>query len=185
MQRLENIIVEAFGIENEPGLVMLEIPNKSEMGDYSSNIAMRLTKRVGKNPREIATIITEAIAENPMIQNVEVAGPGFINFFMKPSVLGDVINTVLDAKDNYGRSTVGAGKSVLVEYVSANPTGQLHVGHARGAASGDSLTRIMTYAGYDVLREYYVNDLGNQITMLSHSLFARYQQAYGIEAVMP
>ncbi|CAM3566792.1 arginine--tRNA ligase [Erysipelothrix sp. HDW6B] len=182
---LETIIKEAFGIDHEPGLVMLEIPNKSEMGDYSSNIAMRLTKRVGKNPREIATIITEAIAANPMIQKVEVAGPGFINFFMKPSVLGDVINTVLDAKDNYGRSTVGAGKSVLVEYVSANPTGQLHVGHARGAAWGDSLTRIMTYAGYDVLREYYVNDLGNQITMLSHSLYARYQQAYGIEAVMP
>lgn len=119
-----------------------------------------------------------------MVNKVEIAGPGFINFFVKPSVLAQVIETVLTEDKDYGRLS-NNGKKILVEYVSANPTGQLHVGHARGAAWGDSLTRILTYAGYDVLREFYVNDLGNQITMLSHSLYARYQQAFGIEATLP
>ncbi|WP_323611701.1 arginine--tRNA ligase [Erysipelothrix enhydrae] len=182
---IEDIILDAFGIEKEDGLVMLEIPNNPEMGDYSTNIAMRLTKRVGKNPREIAGVIVEKLEDNEMVESISVAGPGFINFVMKPAVLGSVVNDVIEAGKDYGRSNAGEGIRLLNEYVSANPTGQLHVGHARGAAWGDSLSRIMSFAGYDVLREYYINDLGNQILMLSHSLYARYIQAFGMEAPLP
>lgn len=182
---IEDIILDAFGIEKEDGLVMLEIPNNPEMGDYSTNIAMRLTKRVGKNPRNIASVIVEKLEDNEMVESISVAGPGFINFVMKPAVLGSVINDVIEAGEDYGRSNAGEGIRLLNEYVSANPTGQLHVGHARGAAWGDSLSRIMSFAGYDVLREYYINDLGNQILMLSHSLYARYKQAFGLEATLP
>lgn len=182
---IEDIILDAFGIEKEDGLVMLEIPNNPEMGDYSTNIAMRLTKRVGKNPREIAGVIVEKLEDNEMVESISIAGPGFINFVMKPAVLGSVVNDVIEAGKDYGRSNAGEGIRLLNEYVSANPTGQLHVGHARGAAWGDSLSRIMSFAGYDVLREYYINDLGNQILMLSHSLYARYKQAFGMEAPLP
>lgn len=182
---IEDIILDAFGIEKEDGLVMLEIPNNPEMGDYSTNIAMRLTKRVGKNPREIAGVIVEKLEDNEMVESISVAGPGFINFVMKPAVLGSVVNDVIEAGKDYGRSNAGEGIRLLNEYVSANPTGQLHVGHARGAAWGDSLSRIMSFAGYDVLREYYINDLGNQILMLSHSLYARYKHAFGMEAPLP
>ncbi|MDE8081614.1 arginine--tRNA ligase [Erysipelothrix rhusiopathiae] len=182
---IEDIILDAFGIEKEDGLVMLEIPNNPEMGDYSTNIAMRLTKRVGKNPREIAGVIVEKLEDNEMVESISVAGPGFINFVMKPAVLGSVVNDVIEAGKDYGRSNAGEAIRLLNEYVSANPTGQLHVGHARGAAWGDSLSRIMSFAGYDVLREYYINDLGNQILMLSHSLYARYKQAFGMEAPLP
>lgn len=182
---IEDIILDAFGIEKEDGLVMLEIPNNPEMGDYSTNIAMRLTKRVGKNPREIAGVIVEKLEDHEMVESISIAGPGFINFVMKPAVLGSVVNDVIEAGKDYGRSNAGEGIRLLNEYVSANPTGQLHVGHARGAAWGDSLSRIMSFAGYDVLREYYINDLGNQILMLSHSLYARYKQAFGMEAPLP
>lgn len=182
---IEDIILDAFGIEKEDGLVMLEIPNNPEMGDYSTNIAMRLTKRVGKNPREIAGVIVEKLEDNEMVESISIAGPGFINFVMKPAVLGSVVNDVIEAGKDYGRSNAGEGIRLLNEYVSANPTGQLHVGHARGAAWGDSLSRLMSFAGYDVLREYYINDLGNQILMLSHSLYARYKQAFGMEAPLP
>lgn len=184
-EALKNSLKNCFDYEAEDNLIMLEIPTRSEQGDYATNLAMRLTKKLGKNPREIATALAEDLKEHEMIRDVEVAGPGFINFFIKPEVLAEVITKVLAEGDAYGSSNSGQGEKILVEYVSANPTGQLHVGHARGAAWGDSLNRILTFAGYDVLREFYVNDLGNQITMLSHSLYARYKQAYGIEAVLP
>lgn len=181
---LEKALESNFEFTAEPGMVMLEIPQRQEQGDYATNIAMRLTKVLKRNPREIATVLVSSLTDLDMVNKVEIAGPGFINFFVKPSVLAQVIETVLTEDKDYGRLP-NNGKKILVEYVSANPTGQLHVGHARGAAWGDSLTRILTYAGYDVLREFYVNDLGNQITMLSHSLYARYQQAFGIEATLP
>ncbi|HLV50177.1 MAG TPA: arginine--tRNA ligase, partial [Erysipelothrix sp.] len=181
---LENALESNFEFSAEPGMVMLEIPQRQEQGDYASNIAMRLTKVLKRNPREIASTLISSLTDHDIIEKVEVAGPGFINFFIKPNVLAEVIKTVLNEDKDYGRLPDN-GKKILVEYVSANPTGQLHVGHARGAAWGDSLTRILKYAGYDVLREFYVNDLGNQITMLSHSLYARYEQAYGIEATLP
>lgn len=182
---IEEIIIKEFGIEKESGLVMLEIPNKTENGDYATNIAMRLTKRVGKAPRDVASVIVEGLSDHEMISSIVVAGPGFINFFIKPDVMAGVIPIIRNLDQNYGSSDFGEGRKILLEYVSANPTGQLHVGHARGAAWGDSLLRILNFAGYKADGEFYVNDLGNQITMLSHSLFARYQQALGVDAKMP
>ena len=182
---IEEIIKKEFGIEKESGLVMLEIPNKTENGDYATNIAMRLTKRVGKAPRDVASVIVEGLSDHEMISSIVVAGPGFINFFIKPDVMAGVIPIIRNLDRNYGSSDFGEGHKILLEYVSANPTGQLHVGHARGAAWGDSLLRILNFAGYKADGEFYVNDLGNQITMLSHSLFARYQQALGVDAKMP
>lgn len=184
IEAIEHCLKTQFDFEAESGMVMLEIPQRQEQGDYATNIAMRLTKTLKQNPRQIADGLVEALRDLDILDKVEVAGPGFINFFVKPTVLAKVIDAVLEAGDNYG-SLMNQNEKVLVEYVSANPTGQLHVGHARGAAWGDSLTRILKFAGYEVLREYYVNDLGNQITMLSHSLYARYKQAFGLEAELP
>ena len=184
IEAIEHCLKTQFDFEAESGMVMLEIPQRQEQGDYATNVAMRLTKILKQNPRQIADGLVEALRDLDILDKVEVAGPGFINFFVKPTVLAKVIDAVLEAGDNYG-SLMNQNEKVLVEYVSANPTGQLHVGHARGAAWGDSLTRILKFAGYEVLREYYVNDLGNQITMLSHSLYARYKQAFGLEAELP
>lgn len=184
IEAIEHCLKTQFDFEAESGMVMLEIPQRQEQGDYATNIAMRLTKTLKQNPRQIADGLVQALRDLDILDKVEVAGPGFINFFVKPTVLAKVIDAVLEAGDDYG-SLKNQNEKVLVEYVSANPTGQLHVGHARGAAWGDSLTRILKFAGYEVLREYYVNDLGNQITMLSHSLYARYKQAFGLDAELP
>lgn len=185
INEIEEIIKASFDLELDAGTVMLEIPNKKEQGDYSSNIAMRLTKQLKSNPRAIADVIVNGLASLDILEKVEIAGPGFINFFVKADVMSEIINKVLDEDADYGRAKQESKKTINLEYVSANPTGQLHIGHGRGAAWGDSLSRILSFAGYDVLREYYVNDLGNQITMLSHSLFARYQEALGHDFELP
>jgi len=184
IEALEKALIEKFEYEPDPGFVMVEIPQRQEQGDYATNLAMRLTKILKMNPREIAQVIVDGVEDLDILNKVEVAGPGFINFFVKPKVLASVIDVVLEEDERYGSSSDRKEK-ILVEYVSANPTGQLHVGHARGAAWGDSLTRIMKFAGYDVMREFYVNDLGNQITMLSHSLYARYREQFGLDFDLP
>lgn len=185
IQDIEEILKKEFDYSAEAGQVMLEIPKTADNGDYASNIAMRLTKVLGKKPRDVAEVITAGLADHDMLIKCEIAGPGFINFFVKPEKLAEVLKTVRSESDQYGSSDAGQGKKILVEYVSANPTGQLHVGHARGAAWGDSLLRVLNFAGYKADGEFYINDLGNQITMLSHSLYARYQQALGLEASLP
>ena len=184
IEALEKALIEKFEYEPDPGFVMVEIPQRQEQGDYATNLAMRLTKILKMNPREIAQVIVDGVEDLDILNKVEVAGPGFINFFVKPKVLASVIDVVLEEDERYGSGSDRKEK-ILVEYVSANPTGQLHVGHARGAAWGDSLTRIMKFAGYDVMREFYVNDLGNQITMLSHSLYARYREQFGLDFDLP
>src|SRR6478609_92395 len=160
--------------------VILEIPKEKAHGDYSTNMAMQLARVAKKAPRMIA----EALIENfdrskASIEKIELAGPGFINFYMNNAYLTDLITTVLDAGEKYGETTVGGKQKVQVEFVSANPTGDLHLGHARGAAVGDSLCNILAKAGYDVSREYYINDAGNQINNLANSVEARYFQALG------
>ena len=185
IQDIEEILKKEFDYSAEAGQVMLEIPKTADNGDYASNIAMRLTKVLGKKPRDVAEVITAGLADHDMLIKCEIAGPGFINFFVKPEKLAEVLKTVRSESGQYGSSDAGQGKKILVEYVSANPTGQLHVGHARGAAWGDSLLRVLNFAGYKADGEFYINDLGNQITMLSHSLYARYQQALGLEASLP
>lgn len=166
--------------------VILEIPKEKTHGDYSTNMAMQLARVAKKAPRMIA----EALIENfdhskASIEKIELAGPGFINFYMNNAYLTDLIPTVLDAGEKYGETTVGGKQKVQVEFVSANPTGDLHLGHARGAAVGDSLCNILAKAGYDVSREYYINDAGNQINNLALSVEARYFQALGQDKPMP
>ena len=164
--------------------ILIDIPKEKNNGDYSSNIAMQLTKVLKTNPREIATKIVDNI-NNDNIIKIEIAGPGFLNFFVKKDYLLDNINNVIEKKDLYGSSDFGAGEKVNIEYVSANPTGFLHIGHARGASYGDSLSRIMKFAGYDVTREYYINDAGNQINNLEKSIKVRYDNLCGIDSEIP
>ncbi|TDL72233.1 arginine--tRNA ligase [Rhodococcus qingshengii] len=166
--------------------VVLEIPKEKAHGDYSTNMAMQLARVAKKAPR----VIAEALIENfdlskASIEKMEIAGPGFINFYMNNAYLTDLIPTVLDAGEKYGETNVGGKQKLQVEFVSANPTGDLHLGHARGAAVGDSLSNILAKAGYNVSREYYINDAGNQINNLALSVEARYFQALGMEKAMP
>lgn len=166
--------------------IIVEIPKDTKNGDYSTNVAMQLTRELKVNPRMIAGKVVEAIdCEKAGIDRIEIAGPGFINLFMKDDALTAVISEVLTQKDAYGHSNYGNHEKYDIEFVSANPTGDLHLGHARGASLGDSICRIMRAAGYDVTAEYYINDAGMQITNLAYSLQARYHQAFGIEKEMP
>ena len=166
--------------------IVIEIPRDNANGDYSSNIAMQLTRQLKRNPREIASLLVENIdLDSGLISKVDIAGPGFINMFVNKTSMTSIIGEVLQEKDAYGRSTYGNKVKYDVEFVSANPTGDLHLGHAKGAAVGDSICRILDAAGYDVTREYYINDAGNQINNLAASLFARYKQAFGIECELP
>ncbi|MFF2484218.1 arginine--tRNA ligase [Paenibacillus sp. NPDC058071] len=171
--------------EELPAFV-LEVPKDKAHGDLATNAAMQLTKLAKKNPRQIAeTIIANLNGEKFGIQSAEIAGPGFINFRIDKSYLYSVISEVTAAGDDYGRLSLGAGKRVEVEFVSANPTGSLHLGHARGAAVGDALCNVLDFAGYEVTREYYINDAGNQVNNLARSIEARYRQALGQDAAMP
>ena len=180
-----NVCNSLYG-EIDTGMVMIEIPKDTTNGDYSTNIAMRLTKQLRKNPRIIAGEIVEGLEkELESAEKIEIAGPGFINFYMKSEVLSSVISNILKMDQDYGKSDFGKGVKYNIEYVSANPTGDLHPGHARGAAMGDSISRLMSMAGYDVTREYYVNDAGNQINNLAKSIYVRYHALFGIEMEMP
>lgn len=166
--------------------IMLETPKNKENGDYATNIAMQLTKVAKQPPRAIAQAILEQLqTDGTSIASVEIAGPGFMNIRLQTDYLGEVVKTVLQQQQDYGRSTSGDGQKIQVEFVSANPTGDLHLGHARGASLGDSLCNILDFAGYDVSREYYINDAGNQIHNLALSVEARYFQALGHDKEMP
>ncbi|MFP3726283.1 arginine--tRNA ligase [Priestia filamentosa] len=166
--------------------VVLETPKDKTHGDYATNMAMQLARVARKAPRAIAEdIVANFDKTKASIEKLEIAGPGFINFYMNNSYLTDLIPVVLKAGTAYGETNVGEGEKVQVEFVSANPTGSLHLGHARGAAVGDSLCNILDKAGYEVSREYYINDAGNQINNLASSVEARYMQALGQEKEMP
>lgn len=164
---------------------IVEIPNDKKNGDFSTNVAMELTKILKKNPRLIAEDIVTNIDKSNIIDRIEIAGPGFINFYINRKYLLNGINEIIKLDSNYGRSNIGNKEKINIEYVSANPTGILHVGTARGASYGDNLSRIMTFAGFDVTREYYINDGGNQINNLGKSIKVRYENLNGIESTMP
>lgn len=186
VENLTQSVEECFDIRPEEGLVMVEIPKDPSKGNYSSNLAMRLTKTLHRRAQEIGAELKAAMERRmPEIDHVEIAGPGFLNFFIKSGVLGDIITTILEQGDAFGRNETGKGVNILVEYVSANPTGPLHLGHARGAVWGDSLCRLLKASGYNCLREYYINDAGHQIDMLGISLTARYKELYGVPAEIP
>lgn len=166
--------------------IHLETPKDKANGDFATNLAMQLTKVAKKPPRAIAEAILENLdTAGTEIEKVEIAGPGFINITVRKDFLAGVVKAAFEQGENYGRSNAGNGEKVQVEFVSANPTGDLHLGHARGASVGDSLCNVMDFAGYDISREYYINDAGNQINNLAYSLEARYKQALGMDAEMP
>lgn len=179
------IAADLAGKEEVPA-IHLETPKDKAHGDFASNIAMQLARIAKKAPRQIAEAITEELDKTAAgVAEVEIAGPGFINFFMQDAFLGNIVETILQEKEDYGKSKTGDGKRVQVEFVSVNPTGDLHLGHARGAAFGDVLCNVFDTAGYNVEREYYINDAGNQIDSLALSIEARYEQALGQDAEMP
>ena len=169
--------------------IVIERSRSSDHGDFASNLALALAKNARCKPRELAEQITallaESVANDASITKVEIAGPGFINFFIDPGSINRVISEIITAGDDYGHSTVGNHKSVLLEYVSANPTGPLHVGHGRGAAYGSALAALLKFSGYKVEQEYYVNDAGRQMDILATSIWIRYLQAETPELPFP
>ncbi|MDE9798957.1 arginine--tRNA ligase [Staphylococcus delphini] len=185
IQEIEKSIQQANIVESIPE-IKIEIPKDTKNGDYATNIAMVLTKLAKRNPREIAQLIVDHLdTEAAHVKKIDIAGPGFINFYLDSSYLNAVIDQALEQDTQFGRVAGSKNEKILVEYVSANPTGDLHIGHARNAAVGDTLCNILDAAGYDVTREYYINDAGNQITNLAKSIEARYLQHLGQEAEMP
>ena len=182
----ENIkeILKNLGVEEEYD-ILFEVPKEEAFGDYSTNIAMRLARVLRKAPMMIANeIISKLDLEKLHLEKAEVAGAGFINFFLDKKYLENVVFKILNEKDDFGNQNVGNGQKILLEFVSANPTGYLHIGHGRGAAYGDSLARIMKKAGYVVSREHYVNDAGNQIHNMTESIYARYRELLGLDFEM-
>ncbi|MBK1795766.1 arginine--tRNA ligase [Devosia sp. WQ 349] len=165
--------------------VVVEPPRDATHGDLSTNAAMVVAKPLGKNPRELATALAGRFASDADVASVEVAGPGFINFRLNNSVWHQVLKSVSEQGVDFGRSNLGQGERVNVEFVSANPTGPMHVGHTRGAVFGDALASLMQWTGYDVTREYYINDTGGQTIILGRSALLRYREALGETIEIP
>ena len=161
--------------------VTVEPPRDAAHGDMATNAAMVLAKPSKCKPRDIADKLAALLSADPRLASVEIAGPGFLNLRLSPNLWADVLRAILTDQDGYGRATIGAGLKVNVEYVSANPTGPLHVGHTRGAVFGDALASMLDFAGYEVTREYYINDGGAQVDVLARSVYLRYLEAHGQE----
>ena len=159
--------------------IVVEPPRDASHGDMATNAAMVLAKDARSKPRDLAEKVAAKLQADGLIDKAEIAGPGFINLTLKPQVWSDALRAVLREGEDYGRSAIGAGEKVNVEYVSANPTGPMHVGHCRGAVFGDALANLLSIAGYDVTREYYINDAGAQVDVLARSAFLRYREALG------
>ncbi len=175
-----NNAISSAGFESVPFAV--ETPRELSNGDFSVNAAMLLAKSAKLPPRAVADKLAQFICtKGTYIDRVEVAGPGFINFYLNNSWLYDVLPLVEDLKENYGQTDIGSGESIVVEFVSANPTGPMHMGNARGGALGDSMANVLRFAGFDVTKEFYLNDSGNQIEKFACSLEARYLQQCGVE----
>jgi arginyl-tRNA synthetase len=192
-QQLEQLVLAALnnlpgGLLPEPpaaGAVVVERTRDAQHGDFATNIAMRLAKAARRNPRELAQAIIAALPANPFIAKTEVAGAGFINFFLATDAYARELASVHELGDRYGRSNLGRGERVMVEFVSANPTGPLHVGHGRQAAYGATLSNILSAVGFDIAREYYINDAGRQVEILAVSTWLRYLERCGEQLPFP
>ena len=182
--KLQCIIKKSLPVDMDVNKIVIEIPKDKKNGDYSTNVAFLLTKELKSSPINIANDIIKNISDD-MIDRIEVANPGFINFYINKDYLLNNINVINDMGKNYGKSDFGKLEKINIEYVSANPTGTLHIGHGRGAVYGDCLSKIMSFAGYDVTREYYINDAGNQIKNLGNSLYIRLMQEMGEKIDFP
>ena len=186
IKEMINSALNELSIEFNLESIVVEVPKKREQGDFSTNIAMQLTKVLKDNPRNIAEKIVEVLGKNTNeIKTIEIAGPGFINIYLNDEYVFSGISNVVKQGENYGSSSIGKKEKIDIEFVSANPTGILHLGTARGAAYGSNLANIMSFAGYDVTKEYYINDAGNQIINLGVSLKERYKGLCGLEENMP
>ncbi|MDM9629569.1 arginine--tRNA ligase [Rhizobium sp. S152] len=177
---LEQIdLVKEKRSELDFGRITIEPPRDPSHGDVATNAAMVLSKPLGSNPRALADVIAAKLKEDADVAEVSVAGPGFINLKLSVGYWQRLLASMIEAGTDYGRSTLGTGRKVNVEYVSANPTGPMHVGHCRGAVVGDALANLLSFAGFDVVKEYYINDAGSQIDVLARSVFLRYREALG------
>jgi arginyl-tRNA synthetase len=179
-EALRNVAPDAAGMA-----IVLERPKSLQHGDYAASVAMQLAKSVKRNPRELAEALLNALPASPHVDRVSIAGAGFINFHLKPAAKQGVVRAVLQQGPGYGRVDAGKGRSVQIEFVSANPTGPLHVGHGRGAAYGSSLAGLLEAAGWKVAREYYINDAGRQVDILCVSVWARYLELCGVSIPFP
>ena len=194
-RRVEKVLTETLAkcvqegllpLESAPQSVALEQPKRPEHGDYATNICMQLAREAKMNPRQIATIFTENLVDTEgLLENCEIAGPGFVNLRVKSAHWREAAKTIVASGSDFGCSELGNGQRVLVEFVSANPTGPLHVGHGRGAILGDVVASLLQAVGYQVEREYYINDVGNQMNILGRSLFVRYRQACALDDEFP
>jgi len=165
--------------------LILERPKSAQHGDYACSVAMQLAKAMKRNPREIAQALVKAMPQSPYLEKAEIAGAGFVNLYLKPAAKQHIVRVVLEQRQTYGHIRVGGGRKVQVEFVSANPTGPLHVGHGRGAAYGASLASLLEAAGFAVTREYYVNDAGRQMDILALSTWLRYLEITGARLEFP
>jgi arginyl-tRNA synthetase len=174
VRALDALSEDVLPAAQRPRQISIERTRDASHGDFATNIALTLAKPARKPPRELAQNIVDAIPDSALVERIEIAGPGFINFFVSPQAYHDAVITAVEAGERYGRLDIGAGEPVLLEFVSANPTGPLHVGHGRGAACGASLANLLEAAGYEVTREYYINDAGRQMDILAVSVWLRY-----------
>jgi arginyl-tRNA synthetase len=179
-QALRAVAPEATGAS-----IILERPKQVQHGDYACNLAMQLARALKRNPREIASALLDALPASPWVEKAEIAGAGFINIFLSAASKQRVVATILQQGAEFGRGQIGQGKKIQVEFVSANPTGPLHVGHGRGAAFGMSLSNVLAAAGFEVKREYYINDAGRQMDILALSTWLRYLELNGISVPFP
>ena len=193
-QKIKEFIIDAAGRAHRQGdlpsadipRVEVDEPRADAHGDFSTNIAMLMASTQKMAPRKIAAAITAHLQDpQQLIEKTEIAGPGFINFFVKPSAWHPVLREILDADTTYGATDIGQGQKFQVEFVSSNPTGPLHVGHGRGAAVGDAVANILAHCGYDVQKEYYINDSGRQIRTLGQSVYLRYRELFGESVEFP
>ncbi len=191
-EQLQNLLIKCIGdlidqgvISEMPSKIRLDHTKDKSHGDYATNVALMLAKQANVNPKELAQTIIKQLGVAEFIEKIEIAGPGFINFFLSSESSSSVINEIIDSGKGYGVSNIGAGQSVLLEYVSANPTGPLHVGHGRGAAYGATVSNLLRTVGFKVDNEYYVNDAGRQMDILTVSIFLRYLELSGEKVRFP
>ena len=178
--KIKNILLDEFTLkESDLENISFELPKESSLGDLSTNASMVLSGKLKKSPQEIASTIIDLIKDNPDFEEVQVAGKGFINIYLKKHIWWNLLPIILEKKEKYGNTDFGKNEKINLEYVSANPTGPLHVGHTRGAVFGDTLSNILKKVGYNVCKEYYVNDAGEQVDKLARSVFIRYKEACG------
>ena len=193
-EEVQKIVAESVNIlrrrnyfESTSREIEITIPKRREFGDFSTNIAIILASELDKNPHEVAELIIDNIPleGRDLFKKIEIAGPGFINFFINEKAITSRLMEIERLGENYGKCNLGMGEKVLVEFVSANPTGYLHMGHARNAAVGDAISNILNAVGYDVIREFYINDIGRQVELLGLSVYRRYEELFGIKEEFP